>query len=323
VACIQQRDEEWGKKLAAIDGAVIGGVVGYFSSVNPSKSVPGAVILGIVFGVLAGLFAPGLGSAIGSIIGYKHEIALEERLGRRLTDPVESFASTLGRLVSGVAAFLDRKFGGFVFRAVEVFAVLGILLGLVLLISGREPVSFIEYNQTAAFPDGCPKACEGKKFQVPFALLGQNMYRANLTGSDLSGSKVWRSTFWYAQAEGVSFKNAILEGTDFSDADLRKADFSGALLANADFRGADLEGSNLRHTFFKEANFRTSNLKDVDLSGAIFDDKTVWPAGFDPIQVGARRIPVYGFPAERPDPAKTVPHSPRQPDRREVGKRKG
>jgi Pentapeptide repeats (8 copies) len=324
VSGIQQRDEEWGKKLAAIDGAVIGGVVGYFSSVNPSKSLPGAVILGIVFGVLAGLFAPGIGIAIGSIIGYRFEIASEETLGNPVKDRVnESFNSTLGRLVNGVAAFLNRKFGGVIVRAVEVFAVLGGVLGLAILISGREPVSFIEYNQAAVFPDGCPKACEGKKFQLPFALLGQNMYRANLTDSDLSGSKVWRSTFWYAQAKGVSFQNAILEGTDFSDADLRSADFSRALLANADFRGADLEGADLSHAFFKGANLRTSNLKDVNLSGAIFDDKTVWPAGFDPIQAGASRIPVYGFPAARPDPSEVVPHTPRQPDRREVRKRKG
>jgi hypothetical protein len=190
---IQQRDDEGAGDLAAIDGAVIGGVVGYVGSITSNDSLEGAIIIGIIVGVLAGIFVPGLGSAVALIIGETHARELQNRLGDVLTDRVKKkvtdVASSLGRSSSWIAAYINRNFGDAIVNTVAVFAVIGILFGVMILMIGREPVSIIEYNQTAVFPDKCPTQCEGKKFHVPLALLGQKLDSADLTGCGKSKMK--------------------------------------------------------------------------------------------------------------------------------------
>ena len=59
----------------------------------------------------------------------------------------------------------------------------------------------------------------------------------------------------------------LLTGANLSGADLSDADLSNADLCDANLRGADLSGASLLNT--------------------AYDDRTAWPAGFDPRIAGA------------------------------------
>ena len=52
----------------------------------------------------------------------------------------------------------------------------------------------------------------------------------------------------------------------------------------ADLRGADLGGANLGG-----ANLRGADLRYADLRGATANERTTWPAGFDPDAAGVLR----------------------------------
>ncbi|MGW1743846.1 pentapeptide repeat-containing protein [Nocardia sp. NPDC001965] len=53
-------------------------------------------------------------------------------------------------------------------------------------------------------------------------------------------------------------------------------------LTGADLTGANLEGAELRYADLTGANFTEADLTGVDLTGAVYDETTVWPAGFTP-----------------------------------------
>ena len=55
----------------------------------------------------------------------------------------------------------------------------------------------------------------------------------------------------------------------------------GPNLEGADLKGANLEGANL-----EGANLWRANLFKANLSGAIADQDTQWPDGFDPVAAG-------------------------------------
>lgn len=94
-----------------------------------------------------------------------------------------------------------------------------------------------------------------------------------------------------------SFQKADLSGVDLSGLDLREADFRGAdlygtqfmdsLLCRADFsEGTNLGYAKLNGTDLSEANLIGANLEGASLEraiaqGVIYDQKTVFPVGFD------------------------------------------
>ena len=49
----------------------------------------------------------------------------------------------------------------------------------------------------------------------------------------------------------------------------------------ADLTGADLTGANLRRAYLAGADLRNARLTGADLQGAVYDDDTKWPEGFD------------------------------------------
>jgi hypothetical protein len=86
----------------------------------------------------------------------------------------------------------------------------------------------------------------------------------------------------FADLRGLEFYNAHLEWTDFYGAHLEGAKMWGAVLQHAKLDDAHLAGANLRGVQLQEAS-----LKGANLAGALFDDGTVWPAGFDARAAGA------------------------------------
>ena len=59
----------------------------------------------------------------------------------------------------------------------------------------------------------------------------------------------------------------------------------------ADLEGADLSGSDIDGAVFNACQLQGSimtclNIERASFTGAIFDDKTIWPDGFDPAKAG-------------------------------------
>jgi len=109
---------------------------------------------------------------------------------------------------------------------------------------------------------------------------------ANISGCDLTGSKLCRVMAGYTRASDVIFRDADLTGAEFdeahfersdftgadlSKADLKKCNFTGAILRKAKLAGADLRGANLTGADLRDADLRGANLIDADLRGATID----------------------------------------------------
>lgn len=83
-----------------------------------------------------------------------------------------------------------------------------------------------------------------------------------LVAADLSGAFLLGAEMTGMRCTGACFREARL-----MRACLREADLAGADLRGADLRGAVLTGA--------------------DLTGALYDSRTRWPSGIDPLQRGA------------------------------------
>jgi hypothetical protein len=104
--------------------------------------------------------------------------------------------------------------------------------------------------------------------------------QVDLRGADLDGLHIPRlclaqSNLDDASLVGANLGDATLAGTTFRRAaDLTRADLRTANLTGADLDGAVLRGADLSH----------AQLADARLAGAIADQATKWPIGFNPPQ---------------------------------------
>ena len=133
---------------------------------------------------------------------------------------------------------------------------------------------------------------------------------AELVGADLGGANMSVDrdkndpTDYTASLRGAvlmeaSLVDARLSGADFTGADLSLARLREAALQATRLSGASLIYSDLRDTDLQEADLRRSrlggatlcgaDLAGVRLDGALFDDSTRWPQGFDASRHGAQR----------------------------------
>jgi hypothetical protein len=92
-----------------------------------------------------------------------------------------------------------------------------------------------------------------------------NLARISLIATDLSHATLAGATLVYTKLELVNLRRASLAS----------ADLARATLLNCFLNGADLSGA---------------SLTGLDLSGAMYDDETRWPEGFDPAEHGARKV---------------------------------
>lgn len=102
----------------------------------------------------------------------------------------------------------------------------------------------------------------------------------------------------FLNLEQANFRNSILDNANFRKSNLKDADFTDATVRYADFRNTNLEGAKLVNLNLIRINFGEANLKNADFSGsklngwrnfkgAIYNDKTIWPKGFNPKEEGA------------------------------------
>ena len=116
-------------------------------------------------------------------------------------------------------------------------------------------------------------------------LPNANLKNAALSRADLSHAKLNG-----AKLSGADLSHAKLWGADLSNADLKRiipdnkneALLSGTNLQAADLRGITLSKADLRNVDLRKANLSDVDLKEANLQGALYDEETKFPTGFDP-----------------------------------------
>jgi uncharacterized protein YjbI with pentapeptide repeats len=125
--------------------------------------------------------------------------------------------------------------------------------------------------------------------------------KASLNGASFRGDQLYNTSFAEAQLRGADFSDVQMWDNNFAGADLTGAVMVKASLGQADFRGAVLSGADLTDAEIVYAKLGQADLRGAvlrgatltgayvtrNLAGAIYDDATVWPAGFDPVAAGA------------------------------------
>lgn len=117
-------------------------------------------------------------------------------------------------------------------------------------------------------------------------LMGANLESANLHRANLYGTKLIKANLSKANLSEVNLSlqveltGAILSGANLSKASLRKAQLT----------EVNLRGANLSHANLLEANLGSANLQQVKLHQAVYNNTTVFPSGFNPINAGAYLI---------------------------------
>ena len=125
-------------------------------------------------------------------------------------------------------------------------------------------------------------------------LENADLSRAHLEGASLADAYLDSAELSGAHLEGVLLNVAHLNGAYLIGAHLEGADLSAADLTGTDLSGAHLEGAVLNGTLLNGAWLIGTRLKgaemgEVGLRGALYDDATTWPDGFDFKAAGAQR----------------------------------
>ncbi|MCX7869030.1 MAG: pentapeptide repeat-containing protein [Terrimicrobiaceae bacterium] len=128
-------------------------------------------------------------------------------------------------------------------------------------------------------------------------LEGASFLRVRLSKANFEGADLSNATFRQCLLEGANFRGATFgPETKFRESSLNDADFAGVDLKGADFTKVNLRGANLANTkgwgdlkdcSLAEADLRGADfsavkgdLESVQWSGAVYNDKTVFPKGF-------------------------------------------
>lgn len=125
---------------------------------------------------------------------------------------------------------------------------------------------------------------------------GADLFMVKALNADLKGVRLCGAELTYADFSGSNLEGIALEDAGlitpmgtirFVKCNLRHADFGHKpiLLGNVDLSFADVRGANLSQVVGRGWR-RDLAFVDVRLDGAIFDETTRWPVGFDPGRTG-------------------------------------
>lgn len=113
------------------------------------------------------------------------------------------------------------------------------------------------------------------------AFIGVDFAQAILSGANFAG----------ANLSNCEMRSAVLRGTLLTAADLSEATLDEADLTNANLRGALLARTTFKQADLRGADLRGATLEAADFTGATYNDKTQFPAGFTPPQGMEDKVP--------------------------------
>jgi uncharacterized protein YjbI with pentapeptide repeats len=113
---------------------------------------------------------------------------------------------------------------------------------------------------------------------------------ADLTGANLGGADVTVADLTRAKLTGADLTGANLTGANLTEANLTRAKLTGACVTEAKLTEVNLTEASLTEADLTGADLRGADLTEADFVGAVYSDWTMWPAEFDPVARGARRV---------------------------------
>jgi len=130
-------------------------------------------------------------------------------------------------------------------------------------------------------------------------LRGVNLSGINLRGADLSYANLRDADLSYADLRECYLNEANLIGTKFKKANLEGAYLIKAYLTRASFDEACLQGAFLTGAYLTKVNLNKADLTgayltgaDLDgayLKGALYNEKTCFESGFNPVSAGMEK----------------------------------
>jgi uncharacterized protein YjbI with pentapeptide repeats len=140
---------------------------------------------------------------------------------------------------------------------------------------------------------GCVSADQCARFdKTDFSgsdLRGVDFIESSLTTSVFVGANLEQARLQQTRLTDASFAGANLSNTTFSGADLTRAVLQDAVLTRTDLSGANLDGADFCGAKLVAADLSTATgLTTARLRGAIADQATRWPPGFNPRQAGVQ-----------------------------------
>jgi uncharacterized protein YjbI with pentapeptide repeats len=118
-----------------------------------------------------------------------------------------------------------------------------------------------------------------KKDVVVVPLVEANLTYANLTSANLINANLERANLAHANLVYVYLINANLKRANLAHANLEHANLTGANLMVANLTGTYLAGA-----YLAGADLRRATLVGANLVGVHYDESTVWPADFSPLE---------------------------------------
>lgn len=122
---------------------------------------------------------------------------------------------------------------------------------------------------------------------------GVDWHRALLRNFDLRNTTFNRMGFRGIYADGADFRGSRFTETNFINAHLDGANFAGATLDRCCLIFAMMAATDLRGTDLSTCDFTGAPLgappdteTHIDLRGALYNDQTRWPQGFEPSSFG-------------------------------------
>lgn len=115
----------------------------------------------------------------------------------------------------------------------------------------------------------------------------------NLEGASLVGALLTDECFAEARFHRANLGLTVATSCDFSNADMRGVSLVDGVFRDCNFYRTNLgvDGSGNRATSLCGADFTGSSFVGANLVGATFDDRTIFPSGFDPDTEEMVRIP--------------------------------
>ena len=107
----------------------------------------------------------------------------------------------------------------------------------------------------------------------------------DITGADFTDSDLYGSVMFRTIADGANFTRACLREVDLASSKLRRANFREADLSPGNMGGI----TSLEQADVRGADFTMANLSKVNCAGALYDEHTLFPIGFDPQVNGMTR----------------------------------
>ena len=113
-----------------------------------------------------------------------------------------------------------------------------------------------------------------------------NLKKADFSSADLRRSCLFRADLSSANLTGTNLTGADLSEVNLSLAELREAKLNRAFLNKAFLIGTNLIFANLSYADLTGTDLSGANLRDTTLNGAFYDEHTIFPLNFSPIEAG-------------------------------------